>query len=117
MPTDGALWAFLGDQGVSWYEETTEDSSHGSLRSMCCERSMAPGEACHDVLLGFITNSSTMVTLCDTVQVQEHRRTADLMAAFDAGQDQHLSSKDVSGSTSVESFVWGTPGDMVTSQR
>ena len=42
----------LGDQGVSWYEETTEDSSHGSLRSMCCERSMAPGEACHDVLLG-----------------------------------------------------------------
>ena len=32
------------------------------------------------------------------------------MAAFDAGQDQHLSSKDVSGSTSVESFVWGTCG-------
>eukprot|EP00435_Cladocopium_sp_Y103_P069754 s475_g33.t3 len=27
-------------------------------------------------------------------QVQEYRRTADLMAAFDAGQDQHLSSKD-----------------------
>lgn len=28
-------------------------------------------------------------------QVQEYRRTADLMAAFDAGQDQHLSSKEL----------------------
>ena len=53
MLTDVALGAFVGDQGVSWYEETAEDSSLGSLRSMCCERSMAPGGlACHDVLLG-----------------------------------------------------------------